>query len=1075
MAFTLQILSASDLEGGVEAISNAPNFAAIVEALEAEAAAGGFASILLSAGDNIISGPFFNAASDTDTFNPVFEGFYNTFALFDTDGDGDLEPLVDVSQIPLETADSDGNGFLDVGEIDAFLLSPANVDGLTAAEVFVTDINGDGFPDFFDEINLVAGGTVDYSIMNVLDFDASALGNHEFDLGSNLLFQAIQFEAEQGNSVSSTGEQSLLDAFPGHVNFLQEVDWPGIQFPYLSANLDFSEQQDLSGISTTELLPASAFASDLTQARDSLTDFIDGTSDQPFNRIAPSTVVNVADPGTGETQQIGVVGATTPLLTTISSPDGVIVNGADGDDEGTSFVQELAPIIQAEIDKLSEAGVNKIVLVSHLQEFEFELELASLLAGIDVIIAGGSDTLIADAEDVERGLQPGDVPDSDNSFDDAGNAIYPVFTQDAAGNPVAVVSTDGEYSYVSRLVIDFDDAGNVVPDSVDAAVSGAFATTAAGVAALSDDPFARGTAADGVQRLVDAVSGVVNAQDGTITGQTAVFLNGQRSDVRTQETNFGVLAGQSLIDAAQQVDDSVFVAVRNGGGIRDQIGFTGQLENGAVLTLPPQENPSAGKDEGDVSQLDIANTLRFNNGVTLLTLTPTQLLEVLEHGVAAANETASNEPGQFPQVAGVRFSFDPTQPALFFDEAVDADGDGIADGLSQGSRVQSVAVQIGIDEDGDPIYAPVVEDGQVVADAPAEIRIATLNFLAGAFGFPGDGYPFLAYTQISDAGAAFQNQVTLSDLPDGTLPAGEESFASPGTEQDALAELLATQFDVSEGDLPFLTPDKGIEEDTLIQNLAFRDDTVLGALPGMDIDGGVASETLTGAGFADDIDAGAGDDMIDGAAGDDVLSGESGNDMVMGGGGDDTITGGSGADTADGGDANDMVMAGSGSDMVSGGGGGDVLMGSSGNDMMDGGSSNDTMLMGSGNDVAVGGDGEDLLQGGSGNDDLSGDAGDDVIEGGSGDDIITGGAGEDLLTGGAGADIFVFGASDGIDTVEDFVQGRDVVDLSGAGVSFADLEITGAFDALITLSDGNTVTLLGVPGDSLTEADFVFG
>ena len=64
MAFKLQVLHASDLEGGLDAIENAPNFAAIVDALEADAAAGGFASILLSSGDNYIPGPFFNAGGD---------------------------------------------------------------------------------------------------------------------------------------------------------------------------------------------------------------------------------------------------------------------------------------------------------------------------------------------------------------------------------------------------------------------------------------------------------------------------------------------------------------------------------------------------------------------------------------------------------------------------------------------------------------------------------------------------------------------------------------------------------------------------------------------------------------------------------------------------------------------------------------------------------------------------------------------------------------------------------------------------------------------------------------------------
>ena len=59
----VQILHASDLEGGVEAIDAAPNFAAIVEALEADAGQKGLTSLLLSAGDNMIPGPFFSAAA----------------------------------------------------------------------------------------------------------------------------------------------------------------------------------------------------------------------------------------------------------------------------------------------------------------------------------------------------------------------------------------------------------------------------------------------------------------------------------------------------------------------------------------------------------------------------------------------------------------------------------------------------------------------------------------------------------------------------------------------------------------------------------------------------------------------------------------------------------------------------------------------------------------------------------------------------------------------------------------------------------------------------------------------------
>ncbi|OSJ03156.1 hypothetical protein BSZ25_00060, partial [Bradyrhizobium canariense] len=60
MAYTLQILHASDVEGGLNAVDRAGNFAAIVDDLEETYAN----SITLSSGDNFISSPFFNAGSD---------------------------------------------------------------------------------------------------------------------------------------------------------------------------------------------------------------------------------------------------------------------------------------------------------------------------------------------------------------------------------------------------------------------------------------------------------------------------------------------------------------------------------------------------------------------------------------------------------------------------------------------------------------------------------------------------------------------------------------------------------------------------------------------------------------------------------------------------------------------------------------------------------------------------------------------------------------------------------------------------------------------------------------------------
>ena len=128
----------------------------------------------------------------------------------------------------------------------------------------------------------------------------------------------------------------------------------------------------------------------------------------------------------------------------------------------------LAAVLQPYIDQLiNDQGVNKVVLVSHLQQIALEKELIGNSAAFDVVIAGGSDTLQADSEDVARGLNVGDTAAED----------YPFVTTNKDGDTAVIVSTDGEYSYVGRLVVDFDAEGKVIADSIDENVSGAFATT----------------------------------------------------------------------------------------------------------------------------------------------------------------------------------------------------------------------------------------------------------------------------------------------------------------------------------------------------------------------------------------------------------------------------------------------------------------------------------------------------------------------------------------------------------------------------------------------------------------------
>ncbi|MFC0388418.1 choice-of-anchor I family protein [Muricoccus vinaceus] len=873
--------------------------------------------------------------------------------------------------------------------------------------------------------------TVDIAILNALGVQASTFGNHEFDFGSAAVAAAIDVTKSAGSTAAS-------------------VTSIGALFPYLSANLDFSADPALRPLFTAALRDAATYA---TTASD-LSDAASLTAEAADQQVSPWTTMTEG----GET--IGVLGLTTQLLASISSPGGVRVldPAADG---GVDNTAELATILQPYVDQMTAQGIDKIVLLSHLQQYQLELDLAGRLSGVDVIVAGGSHAVFADGTDA---LQPGDTADQ----------AYPVFVTAADGKSTAVVNTGNEYAYVGRLVVTFDANGDIIPASVDPVVSGAYATTDATVASLwgADDAYAEGTRGGAVRELTDAVAAVITQKDGNLLGYTDVYLEGRRGEVRTEETNLGSLTADANLFVAKQVDAGVAVSIKNGGGIRAEIGAVG---TGALAgELPPQANPAAGKPEGAISQLDIENSLRFNNALSLVSVSAEELVRIFEHAVAGVAPGAT--PGSFGQVGGVSFSYDPaaTSQVLNVDGSVQR----------AGTRVQNLVI---LDEDG-AVLDTVVRDGALVGDAERAIKMVTLSFLADG----GDGYPIGLY---ADSRQDLLNSASLGE--------GAAAFAARGSEQDALAEYLRAEH--ATPGAAYAVSDTTPAGDERIQNLALREDTVLGP-------------PQTG---------GSGDDALVGQDGPDVLAGLDGNDTLSGGGGADKITGGAGTDLLSGeagadlllgGDGTDLLYGGTENDDLEGGAGEDVLLGEAGNDRLAGGLGRDTVAGGLGDDTASGGQGADLLSGQAGDDDLNGDAGDDVLAGEAGRDTLSGGTGNDILLGGeeadelrggAGADTlvggkggdliigeagddhlvgeegndeFVFAPGWGWDTIVDFGQSSANDDLIRfAPGEFASFEQVMAAsqqeesDVVITSEMGNTVTLTNVSLLSLTQSDFIFG
>ena len=67
----------------------------------------------------------------------------------------------------------------------------------------------------------------------------------------------------------------------------------------------------------------------------------------------------------------------------------------------------------------------------------------------------------------------------------------------------------------------------------------------------------------------------------------------------------------------------------------------------------------AGKQSGEITQLDVEGALRFCNGLVIISLAAKALLEIMDRSIAFVGVGEASV-GNFPQVGGMRFSFDPT-------------------------------------------------------------------------------------------------------------------------------------------------------------------------------------------------------------------------------------------------------------------------------------------------------------------------------------------------------------------------------------------------------------------------------
>ncbi len=419
--------------------------------------------------------------------------------------------------------------------------------------------------------------------------------------------------------------------------------------PFLSCNLDFANEPDLKTLFDA-------------------------------GKIAPSTIIEK------EGVKVGVVGATTPALNYISSPGEVVIN------------ENIAEAVQAAVDALTGQGINKIILISHLQSIEVEKALIAELKDVDVVIAGGGDELLGEPGDE---VFPGDLDDDyPNGFYD----VYPIAVKDSQDKNVYVVTTPGEYKYVGKLDLDFNEAGEVTMVGDE---SGLY------VVKPTNDGFDASLKVNVEDEVKDAIDVYAN----NIIAYSEVALDGTRNSIRSIETNLGDLVADAMLWQAKQLHSQAGVAVPH-------IGFVGGggIRNNTVIPV------------GNISELNTFEILPFSNFVSIIEgVTPQSLKEVLENSVSAMEDGSNAGTGRFLQVAGINIVWDTEATSIEYDN----DGN-IVNG-NTGNRIWTATL-----EDG----TPMVVNGVVASGAP-NVNIALPDFTARGgdqFNFGKEDYTKLTVT-----------------------------------------------------------------------------------------------------------------------------------------------------------------------------------------------------------------------------------------------------------------------------------------------------------------------------------------
>ena len=202
-----------------------------------------------------------------------------------------------------------------------------------------------------------------------------------------------------------------------------------------------------------------------------------------------------------------------------------------------------------------------------------------------------------------------------SNTDEKAEGPYPTMVDNPGGYKVPVVQAGSYSKYLGDLVVTFDDNGVVTAAKGDPILMDS---------AVKPDPTV-------LTRIAELAKPIDELRKKVI-GKSEAAIDGDRKVCRVQECSMGDLVADAMLDRVK--GQGVTIAIVNGGGLRASI------------------------DAGDVTMGEVITVLPFQNTLSTFQVKGAAITEALENGLSQIEEGG----GRFPQVAGLKFSFDKSKP-----------------------------------------------------------------------------------------------------------------------------------------------------------------------------------------------------------------------------------------------------------------------------------------------------------------------------------------------------------------------------------------------------------------------------